>query len=389
MVNISTSHSQPMAQLSPLSQVKSDNEAVSKSQISSKNQTNTLQKNEKIEAVLGDYIANHPAAKATMNALVNGAVKTFTKAHGELKGWAEVMQAAARPGDSNRNGNGVLSARFDVIGSVGWNGPAIKSTLKSGSLREQGTLFLNLILSKNFQSLLKNSASNESLKPALAETFNTKLAHEKQDSLFKMTGWAAQTNHSREQVAKAHLAPAGALISEGKISQRELAFHRHNAVNQSGNQDKVGFNIPPPSTDELKVLRGYGKDIWKIKPDSDFAQKADQHQKPVIAGPSGSAARFMAVAKLLEPHCQAQLGVSDERSLTELTRFACYAYFLQDSHHSMLEINLGAAEQGLDEQWDDSLYNEMFSQPIQGKGFEVNTDMLSAVVNDLNKGDRQ
>ena len=328
-------------------------------------------KNQKLEAALGHYLAGHPATKATINSLVNAMATTFIKAHGELKGWAEIIQAAARPNDSNRGGNGVLSPRFDVIGSVGWNGPAIKSTMKSGTVREQGTLFLNLLLSQNFKQMLTQLPENKTLVSKLSDSFDTTRAISDKDSLFQMTGWAAQTKDTRKQVAKAGYEQADQLIAKNQISVRELNYHRHNAVNLPINQHRVGRNIPRPSDEELKVLRGYGKDIWSVQEDSQFALQAKQHDKPVCAGPSGSTARIMMAAQLLAPYCQDQLGVKDNESYMELVRLASYAYFLQDDHHSMLEVNLGAASYGFEEQWSDELYTDMFKQQINGNGFSI------------------
>nr|WP_241150766.1 hypothetical protein [Pseudomonas viridiflava] len=115
-------------------------------------------------------------------------------------------------------------------------------------------------------------------------------------NLYAMSGWAACASESREQVGKAAFESASNLGS-AQISARGLAFHRHNPVNRPSNQARVGFGISSPADNDLQVLRGHGNSVWKVKSDSDFARQASASGKPVIAGPSGTASRFMAVAR--------------------------------------------------------------------------------------------
>ncbi|KTB95957.1 hypothetical protein AO386_11335 [Pseudomonas syringae ICMP 11292] len=46
----------------------------------------------------------------------------------------------------------------------------------------------------------------------------------------------------------------------------------------------------------------------------------------------------------------------------------------------MLEVNLGAAPHGLDEQWDDKLHTEPFSHVIMGRGFSVDNAAQQHIV---------
>ncbi|KPY92779.1 Type III effector HopT1-1, partial [Pseudomonas tremae] len=85
----------------------------------------------------------------------------------------------------------------------------------------------------------------------------------------------------------------------------------------------------------------YKRQVWGVKPDSDFARRAEESAKPVIAGPSGTASRLVSVARFLAPACLKRLDIESEQGFKELVRYACYAYLGQGSHHSMLEVNLG------------------------------------------------
>ncbi|KPB79035.1 Type III effector hopT1-1 [Pseudomonas syringae pv. maculicola] len=329
-----------------------------------------IQRNSKIEKAVIEHIADHPAAKMTISALVDTLTDVFVRAHGEVKGWAEIVQAVSRPHDSNRHGSGVLSPRFDVMGSVGWNAAAIRATSRVGTLREKGTLFTNLMLSNNFKHLLKRVVSDPALQQKLDGGVDLNYLKACEGDLYVMSGWAARASESREQIGKARYETASNL-SQTLISARELAFHRHNPVNHPSAQTKVGFDKGLPEESDLQVLRGHGSSVWSVKPGRDFAKRAEVSGKPIIAGPSGTASRMVAVARFLAPACLKSLGIESEQNLKELVRYACYAYFGQDSHHSMLEVNLGVASHGMPEQWDDTLYNEPFSNSIKGRGFGI------------------
>ncbi|MDH2433904.1 type III effector [Pokkaliibacter sp. MBI-7] len=332
--------------------------------------TSHLEKNKTVEKALTEHIAGHPAARTTMAALSQSIVQLFIACRGEIKGWADIVQAASRPHDSNRRGSGVLSPRFDVVGSVGWNPVTLRRTLHNGSLREQGTLALNMLLSDTFKGLLNQLLDQPEQSQRLQHLLDLSYLQANGKTLYQMEGWAGKMADSRTETGKARYMPAHQLTL-GQISQQELAYHRHNPVNHPGQQTRVGFTIPPPADEQLQVLRGYGRHVWQVNPDSEFAQKAAAADKPTLAGPSGSASRMLAVSLLLAPACQQQLGIDDPQALKELMRYAAYGYYGQDDHHSLLEVNLGVASHGLAEQWDDSLYTQPFSQPIRAKDFTV------------------
>lgn len=329
-----------------------------------------LQRNARIENALIDHIATHPAAKAAFRALAGSLTDTFVKAHGEIKGWAEIIQAASCPVDSNSSGSGTLSPRFDTLGSVGWNGAAIRATCHSGSFREQGTLCSSLLVSDGFKRIVEQASTDTALQEKLSGTMDFDYLKAVQGDLYKESGWVSQTREIREAAGKPQHYPAASL-SRRQVGDRELAFHRHAPINHPSNQPRVGFDIPPPADADLQVLRDHGGDVWRVRPESNFAKRADEAGKPVVAGPSGSTHRLMSAARLLGPGCREALGIDDEGALKELIRYAAYGYLVQDRHHSMLEVNLGAAAHGLAEQWDDSLYTQPFSQAIQGRGFTL------------------
>ncbi|RML47332.1 Type III effector HopT1-2 [Pseudomonas syringae pv. ribicola] len=88
-----------------------------------------ISRNSGIEkAAIEDIVADHPAAKVVMIALVEALTDVFVKAQREIKGWAEIVQAASRPHDSNWKSSGALSSRFDVMACVGWNAALIRAT---------------------------------------------------------------------------------------------------------------------------------------------------------------------------------------------------------------------------------------------------------------------
>ncbi|RMO88790.1 Type III effector HopT1-1 [Pseudomonas syringae pv. philadelphi] len=332
-----------------------------------------IQRNSRIEKAVIEHIADHPAVKVVMGALMEALTDVFIKAHGEVKGWAEIVKAACRPHDSNRHGSGVLSPRFDEIGSVGWNAAAIRATSRAGTLREKGTLFFSLMLSDNFKHLLGRVVSDPDLQRKLEGGVDLGYLKACEGNLLVTSGWAAQAGEIREKIGQARYETASNL-NKTLISARELAFHRHNPVNHPSAQPNVGFDKDLPEESDLQILRGYGSSVWGVKPDSDFARRAEESAKPVIAGPSGTASRLVSVARFLAPACLKRLDIESEQGFKELVRYACYAYLGQDSHHSMLEVNLGVAPHGMPEQWDDTLYTEPFSHSIKGNGFGVDND---------------
>ncbi len=346
---------------------------------------NDLKQNMRAEKALIEHIAGHPAARTTMAALSNAIVQLFIASKGEIRGWAEVIQAASRPHDSNRRGSRVLSPRFDVVGSVGWNPVTLRRTLQNGNLREHGTLALNMLLSDNFKGLLNELLARPEQQQRLSHLLDCHYLQANGKTLYRMEGWAGKAAESRLEVGKAQYVTARQL-TPAQISQQELAYHRHNPLNQPGQQQRIGFAIPAPTDDQLQVLRGYGREIWQVNPDCDFARHAAQAGKPTLAGPSGSASRMLAVALLLAPACQQQLGVEDTQALKELVRYAAYGYYGQDDHHSMLEVNLGVASHGMTEQWDDQLYEQPFSQPIKGKGINIDNSAHQHLLSQWQQG---
>lgn len=339
-----------------------------------------LEANRQTETHLADYAAQHPAAQQTMKALLDQSVELFMRVRGELNGWSELIRAVSPTQDSNRGGSGVIGPRYETVGSVGWNGPAIREACRNGSFREQGTLYFSILMSQEFHDLMRDIAQNPALQERVADIVDLAYLGQKMGAsgleLYRLAGWAAKQTESREARrggAKFAMETAGDLLAKGELTARELRYHQTHPANQAGAQARVGFDQQPLEPANVRVDRGYGKLVWSVKADSEFAQKAQTVDKPTVAGPSGTTFRFLTGARLLSVGSKEALGVPDERAFLELVRFAAYGYLVRDQHHSFLEVNLGAAAHGLAEQWDADLYQKLFSQPVQGKGLFVET----------------
>ncbi|QLG94633.1 hypothetical protein HZF02_22965 [Pseudomonas yamanorum] len=70
-----------------------------------------------------------------------------------------------------------------------------------------------------------------------------------------------------------------------------------------------------------------------------------------------------------ESHSQSEARA--EREMKELVRWMATGYLVDDNHHSMVEVNLGAANHGLAAQWGPELYREPFTAPINARQFST------------------
>lgn len=194
---------------------------------------------------------------------------------------------------------------------------------------------------------------------------------------------------------------AADLKADGRLSSRELEFARLNPRNRADRDDgQFGYQGPINGQASLPleqtvIPRGNGFAVWQVKQDSGFSKDATLQQKPVVAGPSGTTDRFMTAARLLGNGLinglalnQPKVGESSERSaersqreMKELVRWMATGYLVDDNHHSMVEVNLGAANHGLAAQWTGSLYREPFTAPIAANGFTIsNAEVMNGLI---------
>lgn len=184
---------------------------------------------------------------------------------------------------------------------------------------------------------------------------------------------------------------AADLKSDQRLTSREQDFARLNPRNRMDRDDgQFGHQGPIKSFTALPLEhtvlpRGNGFAVWQVTPHSGFARDAALQEKPVVAGPSGTTDRFMTAARLLGNGLINQLGLNEakagesssqtedraQREMKELVRWMATGYLVDDNHHSMVEVNLGAANHGLAAQWGPELYREPFSAPISTRQFSI------------------
>ncbi|QJI30587.1 type III effector [Pseudomonas sp. ADAK18] len=184
---------------------------------------------------------------------------------------------------------------------------------------------------------------------------------------------------------------AADLKSDQRLTSRELDFARLNPRNRMDRDDgQFGHQGPIKSFTSLPleqtvVPRGNGFAVWQVKQDTGFARDAALQAKPVVAGPSGTTDRFMTAARLLGNGLINELGLNPpkagespsqsearaQREMKELVRWMATGYLVDDNHHSMVEVNLGAANHGLAAQWGAQLYREPFTAPINTRQFSI------------------
>lgn len=208
-----------------------------------------------------------------------------------------------------------------------------------------------------------------------------------------------EENETRKDLTDKHKVWVSAehLLKEGRLTERELRLadtnprNRPDAPNLQAPKEDSNKPAKTPVFDadgqrillqdqaktlgETVVQRGNGFAVWSVPKDNAFSKDADKNHKPVVAGPSGTTDRFIGAARLLAPGVKSELGVNDHQ-LIELSRWVATGYLVDDNHHSMVEVSLGAANHGLKAQWGVELYTEPFSQPIQAKNFSISSDQV-------------
>lgn len=182
-------------------------------------------------------------------------------------------------------------------------------------------------------------------------------------------------------------AVASDLRNEQRITAREIAFAKLNPRNRVDSGDGAVKGFQARQDDETFVMRGNGVFVWRVKEESGFFKDAQLQNKPTVAGPSGTTDRFMTAARLLKPGLIGELRLHqerageapvegmarEEREMKELVRWMAVGYLVDDNHHSMIEVNLGAANHGLPVQWGDALYLEAFEAPIETDDFTISS----------------
>jgi len=210
---------------------------------------------------------------------------------------------------------------------------------------------------------------------------------------------------------------AAKLMDEGRLTNRELRLAQSSPRNQLtrtnyqfSTPDNIGstFENGDKKADvrhdaalplsNVVVQRGNGFAVWNVKSDTGFDRDAKEHAKPTVAGPSGTTDRFMSASRLLGPGTIRDLGlvdtskgnkISDEEGahgaeqLKELTRWLATGYLVDDNHHSMVEVNLGAANHGLTPQWGIELYTAPFSQTIKASNFSISSQQVLSSFKEL------
>ncbi|TNH42736.1 type III effector [Photorhabdus luminescens] len=191
---------------------------------------------------------------------------------------------------------------------------------------------------------------------------------------------------------------AASLEANDRLTSRELAFASLNPRNRLDRTDyQFGRSEPVKAHQELAkeniiVQRGNGFAVWNVKENTGFSKDAALHNLPTVAAPSGTTDRFITAARLLGAGLKNDLALGTptngestdqsiqrgEREMKELTRWLATGYLVDDNHHSMIEVNLGAANHGLAPQWGLNLYTEPFSSPIHAKGFSVSSQEILA-----------
>ncbi|KZL21054.1 hypothetical protein PsAD2_01046 [Pseudovibrio axinellae] len=386
-----------------------------------------------VEASLAQVASESPAAHKTADSLIKSIVTLFTRLEGdnELKGTLDAMQAYT--GDN---------PKYGVVGQLGAGGfTKIVDGAKKGkdtdvTVREKGTAYFDLSNSPAFRKALEKiyhspelqekvkdiididylhsfkfgpprgaqpgSQAPEELKLYTYRNENKQNASEnpelygdvpgsdddtvpENDALAGQSLTANQRKYrTRKKGGDGAWATEADLEANKRLTEREAAFARTNPRNRADREDYQFKDKGPVKSGELpseKVIVEHqpGFSVWDVKDDTGFAKDAEMHNKPTVAGPSGTTDRFITGIRLLGKGVIKELGLegnNTEAQVKELGRWLATGYLVGDEHHSAVEVNLGAANHGLKPQWGSDLYTEPFSEPIKGKGFEISSETV-------------
>lgn len=393
--------------------------------------------NKAVEASLAQVASESKAAHKTADSLIKSIVTLFTRLEGddELKGTMSAMQAYT--GDNPKYGVvGQLGAGgFTKIVDSAKKGKEDNDL----TIREKGTAYFDLSNSPAFRKAMEkiyhspelqekvkdlididylhsfkfgrprgagpDSTAPDELKLYTYRNENTKNASEfpelygevpgneavdgpvpQNDALAGQSLTANQRKY-RERSKKGGdgaWATASDLEANKRLTEREINFARTNPRNRHDREDyqfKEGKPVKGGEMPKDKVIVEHqpGFSVWDVKGDTGFAKDAELHNKPTVAGPSGTTDRFITGIRLLGKGVMKELGLEGpnaETQVKELGRWLATGYLVGDEHHSAVEVNLGAANHGLDAQWGSDLYTEPFSEPIKGKGFEISSESV-------------
>ncbi|MBY0444283.1 MAG: hypothetical protein K2Q15_03630 [Burkholderiales bacterium] len=271
--------------------------------------------------------------------------------------------------------------------------PAYRST-KENPLPDQLAIY-------NFENINQSDASNN---VQLYE--QVRIIAGKQQIINPAKAGSSLTKHQndyREKPShgKAWISSAD-LLEDKRLTKRELEFARTNPKNridrtteQFGQQKPVKAQTGLP-LEQIIVERGNGFAMWDIKNGTGFQKDTELNHKPIVAGPSGTTDRFMVAARLLGKGVTDTLGLGAqqlgetllqaseraEREMKELVSWVAVGYLVDDNHHSMIEVDLGAANHGLPVHWGSNLYTEPFSGQINTKKNSIsNKDVVEPLEN--------
>ncbi|WP_108817631.1 type III effector [Pseudovibrio sp. Alg231-02] len=397
--------------------------------------------NKAVEASMAQIASDSPAAHKTADSLIKSIVTVFTRLEGddELKGMMDAMQAYT--GDNPKYGVvGQLGAGgFTKIVDGAKKGKEDSDV----TIREKGTAYFDLSNSPAFRKAMEkiyhspelqekmkdiididylhsfkfgrprgagpDSTAPDELKLYTYRNENKQNASENPELYGEVPGseqvdgpipqndalagqsLTANQRKYRERSKKGGdgaWATAADLEANKRLTEREINFAKTNPRNRHDREDYQFKENKPVKAGEMpkdKVIVEHqpGFSVWDVKDGTGFAKDADLHNKPTVAGPSGTTDRFLTGIRLLGKGVMKELGLEGdnaENQVKELGRWLATGYLVGDEHHSAVEVNLGAANHGLKPQWGSNLYTEPFSEPIKGKGFEISSE---AVVDQL------
>ncbi|AEV37048.1 type III effector HopT1-2 [Pseudovibrio sp. FO-BEG1] len=396
----------------------------------------TVADNKAVEASIAQIASESKAAHKTADSLIKSIVTVFTRLEGddELKGTLDAMNAYTGDNpkygvvgqlgaggftkivDSAKKGkedNDITirekgTAYFDLSNSPAFR-QAMEKIYNSPELQEKMKDIIDIEYLKSFKfgrpRNARSDADPDELKLYTYRNENKQNASEHPELYGEVPGseqvdgpvpqndalagqsLTANQRKYRERSKKGGdgaWASAADLKANKRLTEREENFARTNPRNRHDREDyqfKEGKPVKGGDMPDDKVIVEHqpGFSVWDVKDGTGFAKDAEMHNKPTVAGPSGTTDRFLTGIRLLGKGVMKELGLEGpnaDNQVKELGRWLATGYLVGDEHHSAVEVNLGAANHGLKPQWGSDLYTEPFSEPIKGKGFEISSETV-------------